>query len=175
MSSSIIHQVFISSSSNSASIVATSTRKRQRYRFYLVLLRTTRGKDGLSKHYTNHSIRVTSLQVLEDLNIEGRHIIRISGHKSVNSVENYARCLSASRKRNISASFMNHLSVSSDSGPSCSKLRKHDEPVVEKENCVTTASKNIVDFEVGDAAIDHTLLSQLPSHLLKSFNSSLHF
>ena len=42
----------------------------------------------------------------------------------------------------------------------------------EKENCVTTASKNIVDFEVGDAAIDDTLLSQLPSQLLKSFNFS---
>ena len=85
---------------------------------------------------------------LEDLNIVGRHIIRITGHKSVNSVQNYARRLSASRKRNISASFANHLSVSSDSGPSCSKLRKHNEPVVEKENCVTTASKNIVDFEI---------------------------
>ena len=85
---------------------------------------------------------------LEDLNIKGRHIIRISGHKSVNSVQNYARRLSASRKRNISASFANHLSVSSDSGSSCSKLRKHNEPVVEMENCVTTASKNIVDFEL---------------------------
>ena len=128
-------------------------------------------KYGLSERYTNHSIRVTSLQVLKDLNIEGRHIIRISGHKSVNSVQNYVRRLSASRKRNISASFANHLSVSSDFGPSCSKLRKHNEPVVEKENCVTTASKNIVDIEVGDAAIDDTLLSQLPSQLLKSFNS----
>ena len=28
-------------------------------------------KYGLSERYTNHSIRVTSLQVLEDLNIEG--------------------------------------------------------------------------------------------------------
>ena len=105
-------------------------------------------KYGLSERYTNHSIRVTSLQVLEDLNIEGRHIIRISGHKSVNSVQNYDRPLSASRKRNISASFANHLSVSSDSGPSCSKLRKHNEPLVEKENCVTTARQIFFPYMV---------------------------
>ena len=72
--SSSIYLIF-----DSASIVATSTRKCQRYRFYLVLFRTTRGKDAryydaktiieirfLSERYANHSIRVTSLQVLED-------------------------------------------------------------------------------------------------------------
>ena len=67
-------------------------------------------KYGLSQRYANHSIRVTSLQVLEDHNIEGRHIIRISGHKSTASVQSYARRLSASRKRNISTCFSNHLS-----------------------------------------------------------------
>ena len=72
-------------------------------------------KYGLSTRYTNHSIRVTSLQVLEDENIEGRHIIRISGHKSVDSVQNYARRLSTSRKRGISSVFSNRLS-----GPSSS-------------------------------------------------------
>ena len=42
-------------------------------------------KYKLSQRYTNHSIRVTSLQVLEDANVEGRHIIRVSGHKSLES------------------------------------------------------------------------------------------
>ena len=38
-------------------------------------------KYGLSQRYTNHSVRVTSMQVLEDSAVEGRHIQRISGHK----------------------------------------------------------------------------------------------
>ena len=58
-------------------------------------------KYKLSQRYTNHSIRVTSLQVLEDANVEGRHIIRVSGHKSLESVQNYARKLSSARKRSI--------------------------------------------------------------------------
>ena len=60
-------------------------------------------KYNLSQRYTNHSLRVTSLQTLADAKIEGRHIIRVSGHKSVSSLENYARKLSTSRKRSISA------------------------------------------------------------------------
>ena len=52
-------------------------------------------KYGLSQRYTNHSLRVTSLQVLDDANIDSRHIIRVSGHKNPESVSNYARRLSA--------------------------------------------------------------------------------
>jgi hypothetical protein len=61
------------------------------------MMPTLSSKYNLSQRYTNQSIRVTSLQVLEDGNIEGRHIIRISGHKSLESVQNYnARKLSTS-------------------------------------------------------------------------------
>ena len=60
-------------------------------------------KYNLSQRYTNHSLRVTSLKTLDDAKMEGRHIIRVSGHKSVSSVENYARKLSTSRKRSISS------------------------------------------------------------------------
>ena len=66
-------------------------------------------KYKLSQRYTNHSIRVTSLQVLEDANVEGRHIIRVSGHKSLESVQNYARKLSSERKRSISTIFSNSV------------------------------------------------------------------
>ena len=60
-------------------------------------------KYKLSQRYTNHCLRVTSLQVLDDENIDSRHIIRVSGHKNPESVTNYARRLSASKKRKISS------------------------------------------------------------------------
>merc|ERR1712080_672495 len=60
-------------------------------------------KYELNQRYTNHSLCVTSLQTLDDARIEGRHIICVSGHKSVSSVENYARKLSTSKKRTISS------------------------------------------------------------------------
>ena len=57
----------------------------------------------LSQRYTNHCLRVTSLQVLDDLNVDSRHIIRVSGHKNTDSITNYARRLSTARKRKISS------------------------------------------------------------------------
>ena len=62
-------------------------------------------KYELSKRYTNHCVRVTSLQLLDDEEIPGRHIIRISGHKSESTIKTYARKLSSARKRNISDVF----------------------------------------------------------------------
>ena len=66
------------------------------------------------KRYTNHSLRVTSMQVLEDGNVETRHIIRVSGHKSAESVSNYARRLSAAKKRNLSSILSDSLGNSSN-------------------------------------------------------------
>ena len=78
----------------------------------------------LSERYT---IRVTSLQALDDRNIEGRHIVRISGHKSVDSVKTHARRLNNSRKLNFSAVFANQLSTSSYSACSNSTYNVNEE------------------------------------------------
>ena len=59
-------------------------------------------KHSLSERYTDHSIRVTSVQTLDDAFFQDRHIIRISGHKSEQSIKNYDRRLSKAKKRQIS-------------------------------------------------------------------------
>ena len=56
-------------------------------------------KYKLSQRYTNHWVQVTSIQLLDDENVPGRHIVRISGHKSEASIKTYARKLSSARKR----------------------------------------------------------------------------
>ena len=45
------------------------------------------------------------MQVLEDGNVDSRHIIRVSGHKNPESISNYARRLSTAKKRKISSLF----------------------------------------------------------------------
>jgi hypothetical protein len=39
------------------------------------------GMADLSKHYTNHSIRATSITTMDEAGIEARHIMRVSGHR----------------------------------------------------------------------------------------------
>ena len=69
------------------------------------MMATLSAKYSLSKRYTNHCVRVTSLQLMDDDQIPGRHIIRVSGHKSEASIKSYARKLSAVRKKQISDTF----------------------------------------------------------------------
>ena len=62
-------------------------------------------KYKLSQRYANHWVRVTSIQLLDDESVPGRHIVRISGHKSEASIKTYARKLSSASKRSISDTF----------------------------------------------------------------------
>ena len=57
---------------------------------------------GLSKEYTNHSIRATAVTLLDHSNFEARHIMRVSGHKSEASIRSYSRRLSESKQKAIS-------------------------------------------------------------------------
>ena len=106
----------------------------------------------LSQRYTNHSLRVTSLQVLDDENIDRRHIIRVSGHKNTDSVSNYARRLSAARKRKISSILSD--SVGENGNGSTPRVE-------EKEN-----QPKIID-NYGDDSLDK-LLCNIPQYLLST-------
>ena len=56
---------------------------------------------NLSIMYTNHSIRATSITEMDEAGIASRHIMRISGHKTEESIKHYSRRLSDKKKREI--------------------------------------------------------------------------
>ncbi|XP_062591459.1 uncharacterized protein LOC134252942 [Saccostrea cucullata] len=56
----------------------------------------------LSKIYRNHSVRATSITVLDVAGISGRHIMKVSGHKSETSLKSYSHFISDGKKREIS-------------------------------------------------------------------------
>ena len=45
---------------------------------------------SLSREYTNHSIRATSITLLDECGFEARHIMCVSGHRSESSIRSYA-------------------------------------------------------------------------------------
>ena len=115
-------------------------------------------KYHLSQRYTNHSVRVTGLQALEDANIEGRHIIRISGHKNDSSIKHYARKLSAARKRTISSVLSSVTECKKENFPQPSECKQA------KLNQTTT------DFSIHLSTEDDDFLSRIPSSLLSRNN-----
>jgi hypothetical protein len=53
---------------------------------------------NLSTRYTNHCLRATTVNLLEDAKQEGRHIIAVTQHASVNSLSSYSRTSVKKRK-----------------------------------------------------------------------------
>ena len=103
-----------------------------------------------------HSLRVTSLQVLDDPNIDSRHIIRVSGHKNPESVSNYyARRLSAARKRNISSLLANSVG--------------NDENVNSTKRVAVEGVENQLTYFENHDQIDN-FMSQIPETFLSPRN-----
>ena len=63
----------------------------------------------LSMVYTNHSIKATAITDMDEGGIATSHIMRVSGHKSEESVKHYVRRLSVKKKREISDCFNDTL------------------------------------------------------------------
>ena len=121
-------------------------------------------KYHLCQRYTNHSVRVTGLQALEDANIEGPHIIRISGHKNDCSIKHYARKLSAARKRTISSVLSSVTDCGKENVVSsiteCEKENILQSPQQANLNQTTT------DFSIDLSTEDDDFLSHIPSSML---------
>ena len=56
----------------------------------------------LSRVYTNHSLRATTITMLANGGQEGRYIVKVTQHKSVNSLKSYCR-LSDSKRKTMSS------------------------------------------------------------------------
>ena len=63
----------------------------------------------LSRDYTNHSIRATSISILDECGFEARHIMCVSGHKSETSIRSYAAKINDSTKLAMSNGLSSDL------------------------------------------------------------------
>ena len=101
-------------------------------------LMTTLSKDAqLSKKYTNHCVRSTCITILDWAGFEARHIMSVSGHKKIETIQNYSTQTSENAKRSMSNSLASALL-----GEPKTKALKADpkttDPVIEKNQEFTT-------------------------------------
>ena len=65
----------------------------------------------LSKKYTNHSVRATTVTTLSDNGIEARQIMNVTGHKCESSLRSYNTDNSNAQKRKISSILASETSI----------------------------------------------------------------
>lgn len=68
----------------------------------------------LSKIYTNHSIRSTSITILNEAGFQGRHIVKISGHKNESSLKSYSHRIGENVYRDMSETLSSAAGQSSN-------------------------------------------------------------
>ena len=97
---------------------------------------------------------MTSLQLLDDEEIPGRHIIRISGHKSESTINTYARKLSSAMKRSISDVFHKATGILQESNKATiQKNETQNLPAPSAHNILPSSQAinfNIIDMEEND-------------------------
>ena len=64
---------------------------------------------NLSQIYTNHSIRHSVIDILDENNFEARHIMATSGHKSEASIHNYTSRCPPDKRREMSECLAKNL------------------------------------------------------------------
>ena len=136
----------------------------------------------LSKQYTNHCIRATAVNVLDQNNFEARYIMRVSGHKSEASIRSYSRRLSEEKQRDISNSLSHYCGFSSSKATSDirSVPDSESEAAARVPRLVTESSSSCIEISSQEyqPALDTVLYTSSPlpcsslpgSPVLKSYS-----
>ena len=106
---------------------------------------------NLSREYTNHSIRATSVTILDECGFEVRHIMCVSGHRSEARIRSYA----SKTKSGIKLAMPTGLSKAL-----CETLHEADQdsgnsPNIENKN-INVDSKYRMQFTFHDCSVNIT-------------------
>lgn len=78
-------------------------------------LMSTLSEKALLKRYTNHSLRATSVHLLDSAQVPSRHIITVIGHKSESSLKTYTGNTDCQTKRMMSHTISKGVGLQSGS------------------------------------------------------------
>ena len=131
----------------------------------------------LSEKYTNHSLRATSVHVLDSAQVPTRHIMSVTGHKSENSLKTYTDHTDSKAKKFTSHTISKSLGLAvedktEDTAPktTCDPLK---EPQIFKGHNViqNKDSDNFIrDIDLGSAEYKPLSDSQM-ANVLKEFHT----
>ena len=102
-------------------------------------------KRGIQGHITNHSIRKTCVKSLSDAGIQAHKIIKITGHKNVQSLQHYDRELSTEEHQKLSKILTSRTSTCSSTETNATAPPPH--PPTSAVPITTSSSATIIQSQ----------------------------
>ena len=117
---------------------------------------------GCTQKYSNHSLRATTVSVLDEAGFESRDIMAVTGHKSESSLKHYTKT-SAEKKKKMSARLAkgmqeNQTRPRSSAGLSLEGLHLPALPVAQDSSAVIADLQQ--DLQTDGASVSNLSLSQ---------------
>ena len=120
---------------------------------------------NLSRVYTNHSIRATSVTILDEGNFSSRLIMKISGHRSENSLKSYSHRVKDTKKVELSHALGKALGCTPlDEQQSSSKYIFHNSSDTENDDPQANFDLVLEDMDEDEptASVEQTVSLQNP-------------
>lgn len=112
---------------------------------------------GCAKKYTNHSLRATTVTVLDHAGFASRDIMAVTGHKSESSLKHYART-SDEKKKEMSASIALQMQ---ENAPPMSGPTARPSPTCPRP---TAASEAKLDDPIQEEGLDAVAVDNILTH-----------
>ena len=122
------------------------------------MMSTISEQAGLSKRYTNHSLRSTTVHILDSNDFAGRHITSVTGHRSETLLKTYTGYTAPCIKRKMLDTIYETLRSKLQKKPKYETVTvEQNRPESDDENDINLANSDLVPLS--DSQFDNMLMN----------------
>ncbi|XP_041458312.1 uncharacterized protein KIAA1958-like [Lytechinus variegatus] len=135
------------------------------------MMKSLSQKAKLSKKYTNHCVRTTSIRILDKEGFEDREICQVSGHNNQSSLASYTGRVSGNQKMNMSDALSRAIGVREAQPQAAPSVSLNTSNKTSHENCDRVDRVQ----DAGQPSVIHQAVNEMDNDLGLNFDLDFNF